>query len=43
MINKGIMSVSIDIAAQIFCDFEAVKVESKTGTVLMNFDGEKKM
>ena len=42
MIDKEIFSVSIEIAAQIFCDFDAVKVESKTGTVLMNFDGEKK-
>lgn len=42
MINKGIISVSIDIAAQIFCDFDAVKVESKTGIILMQIDEEKK-
>lgn len=42
MIDKGIVSVSIDIAAQIFCDFEAVKVESKTGIILMQVDDEKK-
>lgn len=42
MIDKGIVSVSIDIAAQIFCDFSAVKIESKTGFVLMQIDDEKK-
>jgi hypothetical protein len=42
MINKEMLSVSVDIAAQIFCDFTAVKVESKTGVVLMQIDEDKK-
>ena len=42
MINSKVISVSVDIAAQIFCDFEAIKIESKVGTVLMQFDSDKK-
>jgi hypothetical protein len=42
MINKEMLSMSVDIAAQIFCNFTAVKVESKTGVVLMQIDEDKK-
>lgn len=41
-INR-VISVSIDIADQIFCDFQAQLINSKSGGVFMEIDDEKKI
>lgn len=43
MENNGIASVSVDIDAQIFCDFQAVKLEETKGIVFVQIDDEKKI
>lgn len=41
-INR-IINVSIDIAGQMFCDFQAQEITSKSGSVFMEIDDEKKI
>lgn len=43
MENNRIISVSIDIADQMFCEFEAQFINSKNDGVFMQIDDEKKI
>lgn len=38
-----VVNVSIDIAGQMFCDFQAQEITSKSGSVFMEIDDEKKI
>lgn len=43
METNRVISVSIDIADQMFCDFQAQLINSKSGGAFMQIDDEKKI
>lgn len=43
MKTNRVISVSIDIASQMFCDFQAQLINSKSGGAFMQIDDEKKI
>lgn len=43
MKTNRVISVSIDIAGQMFCDFQAQLINSKSGGAFMQIDDEKKI